>query len=171
MKIQRAWWLCLAIGLSIAACDGSDKDDDGGGSNSNGGSGDDSDSSDDGGIPTGNGVTPCGNFPDEMPKSCQAGQYCVDEILSDCSNGCLSDTNCTDDQLCVKESGEDVGSCQTEGTATTCEAVCEKLQACDPSVTDTQCNQFCSGVNDACRACVVEANCGDDEACLTECSM
>ena len=51
-------------------------------------------------------MTPCGNFPDFEPKSCQAGQYCSDEGFSECTNGCLSETNCTSSQVCVKAPGE-----------------------------------------------------------------
>jgi hypothetical protein len=57
------------------------------------------------------GVTPCGtSFGQAI--SCQPGQFCADQRISSCELGCLSDFNCADSQLCIKQDGEDIGSCQ-----------------------------------------------------------
>lgn len=133
--------------------------------------GDDDDDDDD--SSTANGITPCGNFPDG-PKSCQAGQYCADEGFSECQNGCLSQTNCTSAQTCQKAPAEDVGSCQGSTPTVTCADVCAKLQACDPSVTQAECDQFCAGTNDVCKSCLVGENCPallEGTACMAECGV
>lgn len=134
-----------------------------------------SESDDDGDPDTSqNGQTPCGSFPDDQPKTCQAGQYCADEIFSECVNGCLSNTNCASDQVCDKPAGLDVGTCQGEGTTVSCADVCAKLQACDPSITQAQCDQFCAGTNETCKSCVVGANCpalNEGTTCMAECGV
>ncbi len=112
-----------------------------------------------------NGVTDCGS------AVCQACQYCFDETFNDCSNGCLSNTNCAGDQTCQKGAGEDVGSCQNNGGGHNCAALCTKLQACDPSVTQGMCDQFCAGTNATCQQCILDANCSDETACDSECSL
>lgn len=163
--------VALVFGLGVAGCG---SDDDGGSNNGTGGasSGTGGASSGTGGSSsTGNGVTPCGNFPDSQPKSCQAGQYCADEIISDCQNGCLSNTNCASDQTCEKSAGEDVGTCQAVQGSTECAPVCAKLQACDPSITQAMCDQFCAGTNEACKTCVVNANCTNPDACANDCDF
>ena len=121
-----------------------------------------------------NGVTPCGSHPDNQPNSCAAGQYCADEIFSECVNGCLSNSNCADDQICVKDVGVEAGSCQAAPTSTSCTDVCSKMQACIPSTTQAQCDQFCNGANEACKSCVVGENCPsliDGTACTSECGF
>lgn len=62
-------------------------------------------------ITTPTGATACGTFSGEEVM-CQPGQYCEDSRFNRCELGCLSDGNCAPNQLCIKESGEDVGSCQ-----------------------------------------------------------
>jgi len=124
-----------------------------------------------GGGTGGNGITACGNFPDQQPKSCQAGQYCADEGFSECLNGCLSNVNCTSDQSCIKEAGQNVGTCQTVQGSVPCDTVCSKLKACAPATTDEMCDQFCAGTNDACKTCVANANCTDADACTAECGL
>lgn len=60
------------------------------------------------------GFTPCGDFlaPPGEKVICHPNQYCADATFSDCATGCLSEYNCTENQICVKEPGEDVGSCE-----------------------------------------------------------
>lgn len=122
--------------------------------------GGDDDGGDDGGM-AGNGMTDCGMFGDEAVV-CQAGQYCQDQVLSTCVNGCLSNDNCTSEQTCEKESGEEVGTCQNVGAGgPSLEDFCSKLLTCDPSGTMEICETFYNGTNEDCHNCVVDGNCGD----------
>lgn len=59
------------------------------------------------------GFTPCGDFlaPWGQTNHCNPNQYCADVTFSTCTLGCLSEFNCTRNQVCVKDWGEDVGSC------------------------------------------------------------
>lgn len=56
------------------------------------------------------GFTYCGEGAEQI--SCHPGQYCSSPRYGYCTKGCLSDLNCGDEQLCVKEDGHDEGSCQ-----------------------------------------------------------
>ncbi len=118
------------------------------------------------------GVTACGSVAGQ-PSSCQAGQYCADETFSRCVNGCLSNANCASDQECKKAGGENDGTCQNKTSApptgVDCAAFCDKATACGVTST-TSCDQVCKAVSSACRACVVDANCNDPNACSTECN-
>ena len=60
------------------------------------------------------GYTPCGDFLADhgTQNRCQPGQFCSDATFSSCSLGCLSDTNCSSDQVCLKDSVNQVGVCQ-----------------------------------------------------------
>lgn len=91
MKIRFASVLCVvsvvSVVLGAVACGGSD----GTGS-------------------TRSGVTDCGEG-----AKCQAGQYCADPRFSECSVGCLSNTNCAADQKCVSV-GDGVGKCSLDAT-------------------------------------------------------
>lgn len=63
------------------------------------------------------GRTECGsNFSKEVVY-CEANHYCADQVFSDCVLGCASNNNCASGQVCVKESGQDIGSCQSGQTA------------------------------------------------------
>lgn len=107
------------------------------------------------------GETACGQV------TCQAGQYCDNMI---CANGCLANTNCGDDQTCVKEGSNNVGACKnTTNTATgpTLEQFCAKADACSSGWSAAQCKQVYDGTNEACHTCVVNANCGGD--CNADC--
>jgi len=146
--------------------------DDGGDGGADGTSGD-GDGDGDGG---GDGVTDC-TPPGLDEVLCQAGQYCADQVLGLCENGCLSNTNCASDQECIKEDGEDVGTCQNTDTTTTgaegptLEEFCDKALACDPSGTMAECEMIYNGTIAECHQCFVDSNCGDivdgvcDEAC------
>jgi hypothetical protein len=140
----------------LTACGGSESTDGAGG----GGSSGNNTSTSSGGS---NGTTPCGAV-DGSPKQCIAGQYCKDETLSICDNGCLSNSNCASDQQCMKDSGANVGSCQ--GTATKdCATFITKCQACQGGSSCTQ--AFCDAASAECITCVNNSNCGQgcDSAC------
>lgn len=158
--------LGLALGLTLGC-----SDDDGGGEGGDGGTGGGTAGSGggtagsgggtagSGGSTSANGVTPCGNFPDLIAKTCQAGQYCADEGFSECKVGCLSNTNCADNQTCEKAAGADVGACQNVTSGVSCADFCAKITVCDSSITMAQCNEVCPGFNDTCKKCVVDGNC------------
>ena len=58
------------------------------------------------------GYTPCGDAPDDTNTViCHPNQYCASQTFARCEEGCLSNDNCTDDQHCFKEYGEDIGTC------------------------------------------------------------
>lgn len=95
------------------------------------------------------GKTSCGTFGLEK-VSCSAGQYCEDQVLNTCSDGCTSDANCASNQYCIKEGGNNVGTCQSGKTQPTnnsnpktnnsnpptglqarCEAAIDKGRSCD----------------------------------------
>ncbi len=130
------------------------------------------------------GFTACGAFPDDVPKTCNPGQYCADEIFSECSLGCLGDYNCESGSTCRKEAGEDVGTCDGSqplpdgGTPTgnalqACLDACSTLTACGAIDVGegAQCNSDCDGLSDGQRQavadCVGDWDCsGNIPACL-----
>ncbi len=117
------------------------------------------------------GVTSCGTFGNSA-KSCQAGQYCKDETLSICENGCLSNNNCAADQTCDKTSGATVGNCVNKAptTTTTCADLCKKGKACEPTLDVARCEGACTGLAEACKACLVSKACSaPSSACDAEC--
>lgn len=118
------------------------------------------------------GVTACGSFPDNQPKSCQAGQYCSDERISRCQAGCLSDNNCAGNQTCDKSGGTNTGSCVNvaPATTTTCADLCKKAKACNPQLDTAQCEGGCVGFTEECKACVIRQTCNASrDACKAEC--
>lgn len=146
--------------LTMAACPGDDE-----GSSDDAASADGTNSGNDsnatGGGPLGDGVTDC-TPPGLDQVVCQAGQYCEDQVLAICTNGCLSNDNCTSEQSCEKGAGEDVGSCQNVGPGgPTLEVFCMKLLTCDPAGTMDQCTTVYNGTNEMCHQCIVDGNCGD----------
>lgn len=134
------------------------------------------------------GFTECGNYPDQMGKTCNPGQYCADEIFSDCSLGCLGDYNCESGSTCLKEPGDDVGSCDASSPPAdeadagapmgdalgACLNACSILTACGAiDVADgAQCTSDCNGLlsdgqRQAVADCVGAWDCsGDIPACL-----
>jgi hypothetical protein len=173
MARSKLQWLplCLALtalALAPAACN----DDSNGGNNDEVGDGD-------GDGDGGDGTTPCGTFGTEE-VTCQAGQYCADSVLSICENGCLNNNNCAGDQVCEKDSGENVGTCQNTTDPTTTggdvpsEAeFCEKLLSCDAmnEIDMEICSAIYAGTSSACQICIMDNTCGDfntgacDEPC------
>lgn len=108
------------------------------------------------------GVTECAG------QNCQAGQYCIN---LHCETGCGSDNNCAANQTCVKESGEDVGSCQNTSTPTPtkdCDGWQEKCVACGE--TAANCTAACKVITSECIECVKsESGCNQD-ACKSLCN-
>lgn len=59
------------------------------------------------------GYTLCGTSSDSRKTVvCHPSQYCDSDYWGTCSMGCLSEYNCTDTQICIKEEGENIGTCQ-----------------------------------------------------------
>lgn len=173
--------LAFSLSLSLVGCDedgsnddGDDAAEDGGGDGGEAGGdggeagGDGGEAGDDGGTGDREGYTECGNNPATGPQYCAAGQYCADPTFFDCQTGCIGEQNCTASQVCVKESGNDIGLCQEPAEEVSCEQVCEKLMAC-AGATQEQCDMFCAGANNECKECIVNANCGD--SCDAECGF
>lgn len=57
------------------------------------------------------GYTSCGDFAGD-DKVCQPGQFCADEMWSECEIGCLSDVNCASNQVCVLTRTREPGYCE-----------------------------------------------------------
>lgn len=117
------------------------------------------------------GFTACG------VATCQPGQYCYDELLADCRNGCLSDLNCTDNQVCDKGS-IDEGICQNVSNPNTnnnnnqttdqiarCKTACEDAQGCGlfDVATTVECTAACGVLSDPQAKAL--ADCVDNEGC------
>ena len=113
----------------------------------------------------GDGATDCTPAGYPSPVTCQAGQFCADPLLGICEEGCLSDLNCADNQVC----DTDPGYCTNTGTPPTPEGIsqeefCDKLLVCDPSGTPAQCETIYAATNAGCHQCIVDENCGDINA-------
>ena len=134
-------------------------------------------SADDAGLSQG--FTACGDFPDQQAKTCNPGQYCADEIFSDCALGCLGDYNCEEGNSCQKEPGQDIGTCggfessPDAGTVPTnelerCIEACSILTGCGAIDVGegAQCNSDCNGLSDGQRKAV--ADCVGDWNCTGE---
>ena len=116
------------------------------------------------------GFTSCGGV------TCQPGQYCHDERFADCWNGCLSDLNCTDNQVCDKASSDE-GVCQNvtppnnnnTNTVTDeiarCKAACSDAQACGllDVATTVECTAACGVLSDPQAKAL--ADCVDNQGC------
>ncbi len=62
------------------------------------------------------GYTPCGDAPNQSyGVICHPNQYCSSQTFANCSTGCLSNDNCTDEQRCFKQYNQDVGTCVDRG--------------------------------------------------------
>lgn len=161
----RKLFLCFSmttLAAPVACVIVSDDDDSSGETTTAGTGGEDMTADESGGGSTlGDGVTDC--TPPGLPEVvCQAGQYCADQTLADCQNGCLSNDNCASDQTCEKADGEDVGTCQNVGPGgPTLEEFCMKLLTCDPTGTMEQCTTVYNGTNETCHQCIIDGNCGD----------
>lgn len=60
------------------------------------------------------GYTTCGDFfaPGRGVNQCHPGSYCSNATFSKCTPGCLSDQNCSQEQVCQKHPGQPTGTCQ-----------------------------------------------------------
>jgi hypothetical protein len=124
------------------------------------------------------GITACGDF-GGSPKKCQPGQYCKDESLSMCENGCLSNVNCASDQYCDKSTGMTVGNCENSQQQSQpdggggaelahCLAACDKAGACGYFTPGDviQCKDGCDKVSDVVRKAL--ADCVDNKGCNSQ---
>lgn len=169
----------LVLGSCVAVACSSSSDDSGGSAGSSNGTG----GSGTGGSGAGRtGITPCGNFPDQVAKSCQASQYCQDEGFSKCAAGCLSDNNCTENQTCIKAGGANEGTCQTKSTGgggsgtggATGGSACDgtafadacKLCSLSPMCADPN---FCKQLGEPCASCVVTTKVAGCQTVATAC--
>lgn len=176
--------LSIAVGFSLVACD--DDGGDSGGTDTMSGadatSGGDTTSPTDTTSPSDTtepgtgGQTQCGPDP-SFSVTCQAGQYCANQDLRDCQNGCLSNQNCASDQTCIIPTGESVGACQNNTnptpTGATRDEFCGRLQACDPAnYSDAFCDNFYAGTNAECHNCIAGANCANAlDVCASACGF
>lgn len=127
--------------------------------------------------PVSSGQTSCGSLATGESVSCQPSQYCADSILTRCESGCLSDMNCTGNETCAKESGQNSGFCQRKSGAegqppddparsgmTTC--------GFDFSGADVSCqpSQHCADSTLArCEAgCLSDFNCPNNDLCIKD---
>ena len=86
-----------------------------------------------------------------------------------CETGCGSDNNCAENQSCVKDSDEDVGSCQTATTAETkdCALYQEKCTTCGE--TEAACEASCKVITAECIDCVLSTSGCKLEECQAKC--
>lgn len=123
------------------------------------------------------GYTPCNDAP--LPTDgviCAPNQYCADQKLNWCFRGCLSDDNCSSEQICSKGHGDDVGTCITWDDArpiyddlepgyTKCgdERIPADFAICQPS-------QYCAIYREGSCAsgCLSEDNCTENQQCIKQ---
>ncbi len=121
------------------------------------------------------GYTPCNDAPGANPEGviCSPNQYCGDQKMNWCFRGCLSDDNCSDEQICSKKPGNNVGSCLTwediqpvqrdlDPGYTACgdERIPVAFEICQPS-------QHCESYRDGrcVSGCLSEDNCTENQTC------
>lgn len=120
------------------------------------------------------GYTPCNDFPDpESGVICHPNQYCASQNLNWCHTGCLSDDNCSHEQICVKSHAADTGRCTDVETLpdpdpdldpgyTQCGDPTDPLHysICQPS-------QYCYSAyfGDCSGGCLSEDNCTERQLC------
>ena len=137
-----------------------------GGDSGTGGDGDDGDNG--GGETTCTGKTECGSLPTGEIIECNDNQYCVDQILSRCAEGCTSDQNCVEGQTCLKDGDTGVGTCQKleqepvdPCVGVTCDAgeVCRQ-GSCVAAGGGDPCDGVTCGAGEVCRGGMCEATGG-----------
>lgn len=136
------------------------------------------------------GETECGSI------TCSAGQYCADPRFDECTNGCVSDANCADDNVCTDIGIFDEGVCSESANtspSTQRDGLQECLEACDvfgscglPVGEVAQCRDDCptlseneqlavAGCNESSCSnmptclgvdCLSDSDCGGNEICL-----
>ncbi len=124
------------------------------------------------------GYTPCNDAPGDDPEGviCSPNQYCGDQKLNWCFRGCLSEDNCSTEQICSKKPGQNVGQClawddvapvqrDLDPGYTACgdERIPVAFEICQPS-------QYCASYRDGrCYAgCLSEDNCTENQTCEKE---
>lgn len=124
--------------------------------------------------PLAQGYTPCNELPGERDGViCHPNQYCQDPELEWCFSGCLSDDNCSHEQLCVKNKGANVGNCiaadelpdrepDLEPGYTQCgdPTTPARYQICQPS---QHCGDY--GFGHCFAGCLSEYNCTEQQVC------
>lgn len=122
------------------------------------------------------GYTPCGDEPNQTHGViCHPNQYCSDQFFATCSTGCLSEDNCTEEQTCYKEDGEDVGTCVDNDDLEDGEiddGLDPGYTSCGDGYSETTChpNQYCADDDwgDCELGCLSGENCTDDQRCEKE---
>lgn len=121
------------------------------------------------------GYTPCNDFPDPTDGVvCHPNQYCASQKNQWCSTGCLSDDNCSLEQICVKSHSQNSGQCMAIDTLpdpdpdlspgqTQCGDPTDPnhYEICEPS---HYCYSYYFG--DCSRGCASDANCPLYELCI-----
>ena len=115
------------------------------------------------------GYTPCGDEPDQSyGVICHPNQYCSSQSLAICRQGCLSNDNCTDEQRCVKDDGDDVGRC-IDRDAIAGDELGAGYTSCGDGLAETIChpNQYCDdpGRGQCELGCLSSDNCTDEQWC------
>lgn len=120
------------------------------------------------------GYTPCNDYPDPTyGVICHPNQYCGHQGMGWCFRGCLSEDNCTENQVCVKD-GRDVGTCISEeeyaarnrgedldpGFTACGDPASSRFSICQPG-------QYCASAYwGSCElGCLSEVNCTENQIC------
>jgi hypothetical protein len=121
------------------------------------------------------GYTECGDPNNEYDRYsvCHPNQYCYYYKMGWCSDGCLSNDNCAQDQRCVKTDAEDRGTCQNlkrptddprepanRPGLTLCGTASGEHNTC-------QLGYYCAdpGISACAPGCLSSANCDLDQGC------
>ena len=123
------------------------------------------------------GYTPCNDAPNpESGVVCHPNQYCADQKRNWCFQGCLSDDNCSLEQICVKKPSFSTGDCmaiddlpeespELEPGYTECgdSSLPSNYSICHPS-------QYCYShrYGDCSSGCLSELNCTGRQDCIKE---
>lgn len=109
------------------------------------------------------GFTKCGDI------TCQPNQHCNPNVEL-CNTGCLSNLNCTDDQVCTKRKGSNSGECTNKSTPPPkpkdmlqhCQNGCDVFQKCGLFGVDetAKCRADCNGLNDNQRKALGDCGAG-----------
>ncbi len=121
------------------------------------------------------GYTPCNDLPNpENGVICHPNQYCASQKNGWCHTGCLSDDNCSHEQVCAKNSGQNWGTCTDLATFPAVDeedldpgyTACgnpqtpARFEICQPS---QHCGSWTFG--DCWSGCLSEDNCTENQDC------
>lgn len=120
------------------------------------------------------GYTPCNDGPDPTTGVvCTPNQYCGWQKYAWCFTGCLSDDNCSTEQICSKKVDHDVGRCiawddvapaelNLEPGYTECgdQRIPDSFAVCQPS---QHCQSYRYGI--CAPGCLSEDNCTENQTC------